>query len=116
MFRRESTLGNIGVGKITLLHKKGSKSDLKNYRTIAVGCTLWKVYLKVLERRLREMTEMYGIMCELQNGFRAGRRCQDNLLVLDHVIATAKANKKVKLNAGFLDITKAYDRVRREIL
>ena len=48
-------------------------------------------------------------------GFRAGRRCQDNLVILDQVMRRAKT-KGEKMFLAMLDITKAYDRVNRKQL
>ena len=115
MWEQEITPENIGRSVITFLHKKGATSSFKNYRTLSVGCNLCKVYLKFLENRLRLMTERCGLLGECQNGFRKGRRCQDNLLIMDTLIALAKSSGK-EMYVAMLDITKAYDRVCRETL
>ena len=115
MWEEEKTPMQIGQSKITLLHKKGPKNRVANYRTLAVGCNICKIYLKILEKRLSSATEHSYLLGDLQNGFRRGRRCQDNLLVLDTLIQLAKARRK-PLVMAFLDITKAYDRVDRNLL
>ena len=115
MWSEEETPDDIGCDKITLLHKKGANSDLQNYRTLAVGCNILKVYLKLLERHLTTCVERSGLLGDMQNGFRKGRRCQHNLLVLDHIIQRAKRTGG-RLYLALLDITKAYDRMDRDIL
>ena len=115
MWREEITPVESGKSTITMLHKKGDKSKIKNYRTLSVGCNVCKVFLKLIEKRMSKAVENCGLLGELQNGFRKGRSCHDNILVLDTIIELAKAKNK-PLFAAFLDITKAYDRVDREIL
>ncbi|MCP4976741.1 MAG: hypothetical protein GY931_11310, partial [Maribacter sp.] len=97
------------------LHKKGSTSTLDNYRTITTGCNICKVFNRILTNRLQEGMENSDILGEIQNGFRKGRRATDSLLVLETLIRKTKREKKKNFLA-LLDITKAYDRVNRDIL
>ncbi len=101
------------IGKtqdVTLLHKKGSKSDIKNYRTLCLGCNLCKIYLTILTKRLEKTTEEKNILGYIQHGFRANKRIEDCILVIQHVVNKAKKNSILAL----LDICKAYDRVWRK--
>jgi exonuclease III len=116
MWKEETTPKQIAWSLITMLHKKGRISDIKNYRTLQVGCNLCKLYLRGLEKRITKIAEACNLLSEQQSGFRAGRRCQDNLMVLDTLIEECKRNKGKKLFMAFLDITKAYDKVDRDIL
>ncbi len=59
--------------------------------------------------------ENSNVFGEIQNGFRKGRRATDSLLVLETIIRKSKREKKKNFLA-LLDITKAYDRVNRDIL
>jgi len=97
------------------LHKKGATDTLDNYRTIATGCNLCKVYLRVLYNRLQEGIEESNILGEIQNGFRKGRRASDNILIMETVIRKYKRQNNA-LYIALLDITKAYDRVCRDSL
>jgi hypothetical protein len=115
MFQTEATPDQMGESRITLLHKKAEKCFLANYRTLAVGCNLCQIYLRVLEARIRKLVEDNNLLGELQCGFRNGRRCQDNLLVIDTVIKSFKKSNK-SMFIAFLDITKAYDRIPRDVL
>jgi hypothetical protein len=115
MWDKEITPDQIGISHITMLYKANKKSDIRNYRTLSVGCNLCKIYLKMLEFRIRDVVEKFGILNEYQCGFRENRRCQDNLLVLDTIIEDSKTNK-TPLYVALLDITKAYDKVDRKIL
>jgi len=99
----------------TFLHKKGSTNTLDNYRTLATGCNLCKVYLRVLYNRVQGAVEESNLLGEIQNGFRKGRRATDNILVMETIIRKYKHEKK-NLTVALLDITKAYDRICRETL
>ena len=56
--------------------------------------------------------EEHGILGEIQNGFRTGRRGDDCLFILTSAIELSRKSKK-GLVAAFLDCSKAYDRVNR---
>ena len=43
---------------ITPIHKKGAKNDPKDYRGIAVICTLGRVYIKIIKSRLENEREL----------------------------------------------------------
>ena len=65
--------------------------------------------------RMKQITETYGVISEEQNGFRSGRRGEDNLYIVREIIE--KYNRENRTGfITFLDIEKAYDRVDRRIL
>ncbi|MCP4978510.1 MAG: reverse transcriptase family protein [Maribacter sp.] len=101
--------------RTTFLHKKGATDTLDNYRTLTTGCNLCKVFNRMLTNRIQDAVEESNILGEIQNGFRKGRRATDNLLVLETILRKTKRNKKKNFMA-LLDITKAYDRVDRDLL
>ena len=103
--------------KVTLLHKGGhkSKKELKNYRPIAVNDTVGKIFCGLLNDRMNECCERNEVMGEEQNGFRKGRRGEDNMYVVNTLVETM-GRIGAKMYLAFLDIEKAYDRVNREIL
>ena len=103
--------------RVTLLHKGGhkSKSELKNYRPIALTNTVGKIFSAVLNERLCEWIERNRVLGEEQNGFRKDRRAEDNIFIVNEMIERKKSDGG-KLYLGFLDIEKAYDRVSRDML
>ena len=103
--------------RVTLLHKgkHKSKRDLKNYRPIALGNTIGKIFSAILNERLCKWIEKEGVLGEEQNGFRVDRRAEDNMFIINEMIERKKKDGS-KLYLGFLDIEKAYDRVSREVL
>ena len=91
-------------GLITLIHKKGLRELLKNYRPITVIISLSGLYSRVLNARLTEVVETHGLLGEDQNGFRKGRRMADNNFILDSVLWKAQATGQ-KLHLGYVDIS-----------
>ena len=102
-------------GRITLVHKRGLREVLGNYRPITVLISLSGLYSRVLNARLSVAVEEHKILGETQNGFRKERCGSDNQFILDTVIWKSKA-KRVPLHLSYLDISKAYDSVNRRIL
>ena len=102
-------------GRVTLVHKKGQTELLGNYRPITVLVSLSGLYSKLLNERLIKVTEKHKLLGELQNGFRKGRCGADNNFVLNTILWKSKALRK-PVHMAFIDISKAYDSVNREIL
>ena len=102
-------------GRVTLVHKRGLRELLGNYRPITVNISLSGLYSKVLNERLIAVVEEWKLLGEVQNGFRKDRCAADNNFVLDTILWKARSKKK-KVHLAFLDISKAYDSVNRAIL
>ena len=102
-------------GRITLVHKRGSRELLGNYRPLTVIISLSGLYSRLLNERLVQVVEKHKLLGEIQNGFRRGRGCSDNAFILDTILWKSKAKKK-KVFLAFFDISKAYDSVDRNIL
>ena len=102
-------------GRITLIHKKGIRAKLGNYRPITVIVALSGFYSKVLNERLITVVETFSLLGESQNGFRKDRSEADNIFILSTVLWKARA-KGVKVHLEFVDVCKAYDSVNRVIL
>ena len=102
-------------GRITLIHKSGLRELLTNYRPITVIISLSGMFSKLLNSRLSELVEVHNLLGEVQNGFRRERSMTDNSFILDSILMMTKA-KKQKLHLCYLDISKAYDSVNRNIL
>lgn len=93
----------------------GDRMDLKNCRPIAITPVLYRMAMQVVKSRLQRWAERKGVLGELQAGFRVGRRIEDNLFVLTQCIEIALQTRS-PLYVAFLDISKAYDRLNREML
>lgn len=102
-------------GYVVPLHKKGDINNTNNYRGITLLSTLGKLFTKVLNDRLTIWAETYNVYIEAQAGFRQNMGTTDNIFVL-HSVIHHLLNKKKKLFVAFIDFTKAFDYVVRDIL
>ncbi|KAM7295203.1 hypothetical protein ISCGN_024708 [Ixodes scapularis] len=102
--------------RMKLLYKgKGEKADLGNYRPISITSVLYRMCTQIIRTKLQKWAEETEVLGELQNGFRTGRCIEDNLFVVTQCIEVAVQEGR-PLYAAFLDISKAYDTVDRNIL
>ena len=104
------------LSTLTVLHKKGDKTDPGNYRGIAVSSNLCKLFCLVLHNRLVSFTDKYKTIPPEQIGFRKGSRTSDHILVLKSLIDKYLDSVKSKLFVCFIDFSKAFDTVWRSAL
>jgi hypothetical protein len=97
--------------KLIILFKKGSPSVCDNYRGISLMDSLAKVYDIILNRRL----SLWFKPDPEQAGAQKGRSCTEHLMTLRLLIDFAQ-HKRKKLYIVFVDFSKAYDRVPRDLL
>ena len=102
-------------GYVIPLHKKGSINDVENYRGITLLSNVGKLFKRVLNNRLGEWAESYGVLIEAQAGFRPGMSTVDNNFVL-HGLISHILNSGRKLYCAFVDFTKAFDYIVRDNL
>ena len=105
-----------GVSALVPVPKPRGRPDvLDDYRGIVVGPALSKLYAMLLLARMDEWAETRGLRAAGQAGFRSGRGTLDNSFVLRHLVDSA-ALKEQPLYCAFIDFSKAYDRVDRQLL
>ena len=102
-------------GYIVPIFKKGDVNEVSNYRGITLLSTLGKLFTRILNNRLNNWAEEYGIYIEAQAGFRKHMSTVDNIFVLNSLI-THCINNNEYLYCCFVDFTKAFDYVERDIL
>ena len=103
--------------KITPVPKKGTKSQIENYRPIANLCSTSKVFEKlILQRILRVETENNcDITGPQQHGFKKGHSTNTAGLALQQIIANALDEDSFAIMAN-LDLSAAFDLVNVELL
>ena len=69
-FIRGSIPACISSGVVTPIHKKGCTLDPANYRPVAVGEPLYRLYTVILNARLVHWTEQHCLRSPTQAGFR----------------------------------------------
>ena len=100
---------------IKALFKKGDPLECGNYRGISLVAHAGKVLLEIVATRLSHYCEREGILPEEQSGFRPHRSTLDMLFVIQRLHEPAR-KRGTAVFTCFVDSTKAYDSVDRELL
>jgi len=98
---------------ICLIHKKGDKTNCQNYREISVLCVIYKVFAKILAKRLSPYTEQ--IIGDYLCGFRRDRSTMDRDVAL-RIILGKYYEYNITLYEMFIDFKQAYVSINREKL
>ena len=98
IFRRSLDTGCIPydwkTANVTPLHKKGSRSQVENYRPVSLTSQLCKVLESVIRDELVNHLDKNSLLNTSQHGFRKGLSCSSNLLTfLESVTAHIDDNK-----------------------
>lgn len=101
---------------VTPVHKKGDQQVPGNYRGIAVGGALAKLYASVLLKRLSTATEKLGLRHTAQAGFRFGFGTAHHLFVKRVLTEKHCLPGSAPLIIVQIDFEKAFDKVPREVL
>ena len=101
---------------IVLIHKKGTKSDISNYRGISLLSCLSKLFCSVLNNRIVKWGEENNVFSTSQLGFRKGNRTSDALTILHNLVDKYCHKGKSPLYACFVDFQKAFDKIPRDLL
>ncbi|CAD6237892.1 GSCOCG00012499001-RA-CDS [Cotesia congregata] len=87
--------------------------DSRDYRGITIMQAAYKIYVGILEKRLKAEVEGKGLLPESQAGFREGRGTIDNIYALNYLINREIGKERGKLIALFVDFKAAFDSVDR---
>lgn len=102
---------------LTPIHKKGEVSKPENYRGIAVGSNLCKLFCSVLQIRLSKFAKMHKLVPQCQIGFRPNARTADHVLSLKSIIDKyVNTVSKKNVFCCFVDFKSAFDTVSRKKL
>ena len=91
-----------------LIHKKGDNRNLKNYRPISLLSNIYKLFTKILTRRLQ--TQLDENQPVEQAGFRSGFSTTDHIHTINQLIEKCAEYQK-PLCLAFVDYEKAFDSV-----
>jgi hypothetical protein len=81
---------SLSIGIIHALYKGGDCSQFDNYKGIAIGLVLAKMFVMILESRIIQWAETNDLQAKGQAGFRKDFRTIDNLFILRTFIEQAK--------------------------
>ena len=101
--------------KVVPIHKKGSKLEVANYRPISLLPALSKIWEKIINTQLTERMNDLEVISDTQFGFRKNHNTTNAVQRLVQEVNEAKRNNKV-CAAVFIDITKAFDCCRHDII
>ena len=101
---------------ITPLHKKGDIYNPDNYRAIAVGSNIGKLFSAIMLQRLIEFRNSQCPDTSNQLGFCRNAQTADHLFSLHTCIEKYVKYGKQRLFSCFVDFKKAFDTVCREAL
>ena len=100
---------------VTVLHKKGDKTECGNCSDISLVSHAGKVLLRVFARRLSAYCEARGLLPEKTFGFRSDRSTTDMMLVVRGLQEIGR-KAGVSLFMRFIDLQKVYDTVDHTLL
>ena len=105
------------MAKITPVHKKGPRKEVKNYRPVANLCSGSKIYEKLILHRIQEIQdeENVDITNENQHGFKRGKSTTTAGLAIQSALARALDLGEFALLAN-LDLSSAFDVVNVDLL
>ena len=95
---------------VPVFNNVGERSTAKNYCPVSLLSVVSKVFEKLVNNRIADHLEKYGLLSGFQYGFRSSRSTADLLTVVSDRIARA-LNRSGDTQAVALDISKAFDRV-----
>ena len=104
------------ISVIAPIHKKGPKMDPDNYRGISLISCLYKLLTAILNKRIASFCLENKILSKAQLGFVMGNRCSDAHLILHNLIKDYCHVKDKWLYSCFVDFSKAFDCIPRDIL
>ena len=99
--------------KIIILHKKGDRKDIKNYRPISLLSHIYKLFTRALQKRLESILD--DSQPREQAGFRKGCSTTDHLQTINQIIEKCNEFNK-PLCISFIDYEKAFDSVEHEAI
>ncbi|KAI5752725.1 hypothetical protein M8J77_019818 [Diaphorina citri] len=96
------------LSKIILIHKKGPKEDVSNYRPISLSSCLYKLYAKIIQKRMRKKID--EAQPPEQAGFRSSFSTTDNLQTMGQLLEKSR-EYQLELSIAVVDYVKAFDSI-----
>ena len=96
------------INYLKAIYKIGSKKDPNNYRGLAIGSAVSKLYSMILLQRLELFITEKNILSPNQIGFRKGYRTADHIFVLKTMVNKVTRHKNKKLYVAFIDFKKKH--------
>nr|CAH8822191.1 unnamed protein product [Trichobilharzia regenti]CAH8832846.1 unnamed protein product [Trichobilharzia regenti]CAH8851638.1 unnamed protein product [Trichobilharzia regenti]CAH8868946.1 unnamed protein product [Trichobilharzia regenti]CAH8876533.1 unnamed protein product [Trichobilharzia regenti] len=95
---------------ISPVFKTGSRNLVQNYRPVSLTSIVVKLLERIIRDAIIQFIEGNKLFAVEQHGFRAGHSCLTNLLLARESWASS-ADANIPVDAIFIDLSKAFDRV-----
>ena len=106
--RNKRVLSDLKIALIILILKtNGNKSNLDNWRPRSLLLTMYKVFMKIIQRKMLPWIVSEKRLCTTQKGSLPRNRLQEHVFSIRAIIEDFK-NSSGKLDAYFMDITDAF--------
>ena len=92
------------------------KDGPSNYWGVSLSSCLGEFFLSILNERLTGLCIEKGILSDTELGFMKGNRCSDAHLLIHNLIDKYYHKYNSKMYSCFIDLSKAFDTVPRDIL
>ena len=94
------------------VYETDEKDHVENYRPISLLCIISNVLERFVLNLIKDQLDLIAIC---QHGFQSGRSCVTNLLeTLDYIRAIL--DRAGQVDCVYLDMSKAFDKVRHDLL
>ena len=105
------------MAKVVPIFKKGSKSNIENYRPVSNLCSTSKIYEKLILKQINylEAVNKLDFTGKQQHGFKKTKGTATAGLILQSIIARATDENNYVLMAS-LDLSAAFDHVNVNLL
>ena len=102
---------NSGIERpiVIAIFKKGKRMDPNNYRPMALSDTCYKLYARVLQRRIADAVD--SSIRKTQYGFRKSRSTTNALFILRRLLEWVQNHKGGPFYMLHLDREKAFNRI-----
>lgn len=91
---------------IIVVHKKGDKANINNYRPISKTSHIYKWFMKIIQHRIKPDIEKF--QTPAQAAYRKDYSITDHLFTITQVIEKCNEHK-IEAHIGLMDYSKAFD-------
>ena len=96
-----------------LIHKKGDRHKIENYRPITLNSAIAKIFMQLIEMRIRNT--IYYQQPREQAGLRRAFSTTDHLHTVNQIIQKTR-EYQIKVYFAFIDYTKAFDSLNHKYI
>ncbi|XP_012529645.3 serine/arginine repetitive matrix protein 2 [Monomorium pharaonis] len=113
--RLEAVPASWKTSNTLLIHKKGDQNVLENWRPLALGDTVPKLFAALLADRLADWSIDHGRLSPAQKGFLRDEGCYEHNFVLQEVLNDARRTRRQAVVA-WLDLSNAFGSIPHETI